>query len=166
MQKWFIEPLALTGHSKGAYSVVHYAEKYPHDLGYLVSVAPVVNGQLSFEAYQRRDPEDFAKWERDGILVKTESDGKTRIRYWSQMEERLQHDLFPDAQKLTMPTLFIVGSCDELCPPTHIKILFDAMLEGNKTMKIIEGAPHSYYEKSEQDACRNFITEWLKNHQN
>jgi alpha-beta hydrolase superfamily lysophospholipase len=161
-QNWFVGPLALSGHSKGGYAVAKYAEEYPNEVGYLVPVAPVVSGELSFEAYKEKDPEELEKWKRDGVLITKSREGDTKVKYWSQMEERLKHNLLPNAEMLTMPILLIVGSKDDLCPPDHIKILFDAIPAGNKTMKIIENAPHSFYEKSEQEACKQYIKDWLK----
>lgn len=78
------------------------------------------------------------------------------------MEERLNHDLLPKADSLTMPILFIVGSEDESCPPKHIKQLFDKMPEGNKKMEIIEGAEHSFRKIEEQEECARLIREWLR----
>ncbi len=160
-QSWFQVPLALAGHSKGAYSVARYAENYPDEVAYLVPVAPVVSGELSFEAYRRRDPEGLEKWKKEGILIRIGKGGDKKIQHWRQMEERLNHNLLPRAKKLTMPTLLIVGSKDESCPPDHTQILFDAIPEGKKSMKIIEGAPHSFYEKEEQETCRQIIKGWL-----
>lgn len=77
------------------------------------------------------------------------------------MEEQLDHDLVLNASKLIMPTLFVVGSEDTNCPAKHIKILKDAMPEGEKVMEVLKGAPHSYYEKSEQEDCKNAIKKWL-----
>lgn len=160
-REWFAGPLALSGHSKGGYSVARYAEEYSHEVALLVPVAPVVSGKLSFEAYRMKDPEEFEKWKRDGVLIVESTDGYSRVQHWYQMEERLNHDLLPKANRLDMPTLLIVGSNDTSCRPEHVEMLFHAIPEGRKTLKIIEGAPHSYYEKSEQDACKNFIKEWL-----
>jgi len=160
-QEWFIGPLAVTGHSKGGYSAARYAEKYPDEVGYVVPIAPVVSGTLSFETHKKHKPEELKKWEEEGVLERVGKEGDIKRQHWYQMEERLNHDLLPDANKLTMPTLLIVGSEDTSCPPEHIKMLFDAIPDGNKEMYIIEGAPHSYYEKTEQDECRITIEEWL-----
>lgn len=160
-QDWFIKPLALTGHSKGGYSAVRYAEEYPDEVDYLIPVAPVISGKLSFEAYKIKDPEGLEKWKKEGVLERIGKDGNLKRKHWFQMEERLQHDLLPNASKLIMQTLLIVGSKDTSCPPEHVKILYDAIPEGKKDMVILEGAPHSYYEKSEQEDCKKAIKNWL-----
>jgi len=159
-QDWFSKPLALSGHSKGGYAVVRYAEEYPNEIDYLVPVAPVVSGKLSFEASNKRDPEALRKWKEEGVKV-SERDENMKRKHWFQMEERLQHDLMPNADKVMMPTLFIVGSEDESCPAGHIQQLCDVLGAEDKSLYIIEGAPHSYYEKSEQDECTKIIADWL-----
>ena len=164
-QDWFVAPLALTGHSKGAYSAVRYAEEYPDDVGFVVPVAPVVSGELSFEAHKESNPEDFAKWEKEGVLVREGSEGDTKIQHWSTMLERLNHNLIPNAFKLTMPILFIVGSEDTSCPPKHILKLLEAIPEGKKSIEIIQGAPHSFHKKEELENCTNLIKDWLTNQQ-
>lgn len=165
-QEWFKGPLALAGHSKGGYAVARYAEEYPNEVGYLVPVAPVVSGKHSFEVHEKRDPEGLKKWRESGVVESLGTDGNLKRKHWFQMEERLNHDLLPNADKLVMPTLLIVGSEDESCPPDTVKILFDAIPDGSKAMKVIEGAPHSYNEKEEQDACKDAIIQWLRNETN
>ena len=160
-QDWFVSPLAVTGHSKGGYAATRYAEEYPNDVGYAAPVAPVVSGKLSFEIHKEIDPEGFAKWEKEGVRIREGSEGDTKIQNWSQMLERLQHDLLVKADKLTMPILFVVGSEDTSCPPKHIQQLFNLIPEGKKTLKVLEGAPHSFHKKEEQEACSKTILDWL-----
>lgn len=160
-QDWFIKPLALTGHSKGGYAVTSYAEKYPEEVSYLVPVGPVISGKLSFEATEEKEPGYLEKWKEVEVIENIGKQGDKKRKHWFQMEERLNHDLLPNSDKLTMPTLFIVGSEDTSCPSKHTKILLDKMVNDNKGIKIIEGAPHSFYEKKETDTCTNTIKEWL-----
>ncbi len=160
-QDWFVAPLAVSGHSKGGYAAVRYAEEHPQDVSFVVSIAPVVSGKLTLEAYKENDPVELAKWEKEGVLVRTNAKGETRIQRWSQMTERFQHDLQPKAANLTMPILFIVGSEDKSCPPKHIQKLFDLIPGDKKSLQIINGAPHSFYKKEEQEECMRIIKEWL-----
>lgn len=161
-QDWFIAPLALTGHSMGADAVVQYAEKYPEEVAHLVPVAPVVSGELSFKAYEKNLPGELEEWKEKKVIEKAGKDGNVKRRHWWQMEERLNHDLLPEAHKVTMPTLFIVGSEDASCPPEHVQILLDALPKGDSQMQLVEGAPHSFYKPGEMEACTNLIKSWLK----
>ena len=159
-QDWFSKPLALSGHSKGGYAVARYVEDHPDEVDYLVPVAPVVSGKLSFEASEMKDSEALRKWKEEGVQV-TERDGFVKRKHWFQMEERLQHDLLPNAGVVMIPTLFIVGSEDTSCTAGHVQQLCDAIGAEDKQLHIIEGAPHSYYENSEQEECTQVISEWL-----
>jgi alpha-beta hydrolase superfamily lysophospholipase len=160
-QGWFIGPLALTGHSKGGYAVTRYAEEHSEEVSYLVPVAPVVSGKMSYEAAKKYRPEEFEKWKRDGVIERIGKEGQVKRQHWYQMEERLQHDLLPNVQKLIMPVLLIVGSRDESCLE-QTEVLYEALPDGNKFIEILEDASHSYYEKPEQEACRKAIVNWLK----
>lgn len=160
-QDWFVAPLAVSGHSKGGYAAIRYATDNPHKVDLVVPVAPVISGKLSFEAYEERDPVEFANWQKEGVLVNVDANGKTKVKNWSQMLERLQHDLIPKATNLTMPILFIVGSEDMHCPPKHVKQLFDAIPGNKKYLEIIPNTPHSLHKKEERDACISIIKNWL-----
>lgn len=160
-QEWFQGPLALTGHSMGGYAVARYAEEYPDEVSYIVPIAPVVSGKLSFEIHEKLRPGELEKWKQAGVIEKKSNEGHTKRQHWFQMEERLQHDLLPNAHKITMPTLIIVGSADDTCPPEHMEILLDKISSENKALKIVEGAPHSFYKESEQEECTGYIKEWL-----
>ena len=160
-QEWFKEPLALTGHSKGGYAVARYAEEYPDEVAYLAPIAPVVSGKLSFEAYEKFQPDFLKEWKEKGVIEKEGKQGNVRREHWFQMEERLDHDLLPKAGNLTMPTLIVVGSEDHSCPLEHMEILKSKMPQGEVEIAVIEGAPHSYYKESEQMACTDAIKTWL-----
>ncbi|MFW5853268.1 MAG: alpha/beta hydrolase family protein [Patescibacteria group bacterium] len=165
-QGWFQKPLAITGHSMGGYAVARYAEKYSDEVDLLVPVAPVVSGELSFEAHERFEPGALEQWKQEGIKETTSSSrlGVVKRMTWESMAERLNHNLLSNADKITMPTLLIVGSKDQSCPPDHIKQLFDAIPEGCKDFELIEGAPHTYRSKEDLEAIKVAVDNWLKNH--
>lgn len=164
-QDWFKKPLALTGHSMGGYAVARYAEEYSNEVDYLIPIAPVISGELSFEAHERFDPGDLEKWKKDGIKeVKSNSlPGVIKRMTWESMEERLDHDLLPNASKLSMPTLFIVGSKDKSCPPDYIERLFNKIpRDSDKEIRVIENAPHAYRTEGDLSAVKDTISKWLK----
>lgn len=161
-QEWFVKPLALTGHSMGGYAVARYAEDYSDEVDILVPVAPVVSGELDFEAFERFHPGELDTWKREGIRIqKSIGRGLIKRMTWESMEERLNHDLLPDADKITMPTLLVVGSKDESCPSDHVEQLFKKISSENKAFKIIEGAPHTYRSEEDLESIRVIISEWL-----
>lgn len=162
-QDWFGGIFALTGHSMGGYAVLKYAEDHPGDIDMIVSLAPVVSGKLSWEAHERYHPEELQGWKESGWLVKERKSrpGTFRRSPWSHMEERLNHDLIPKAEHLTMPILLYVGDQDTSCPPDHIKILYDAIPEGNKKMVVAQGVGHVYRTDEEKEHLYQTVINWL-----
>lgn len=163
-QEWFQKPLALTGHSMGGYAVAKYTEDYPEEVDILAPIAPVVSGELSFEAHEESAPGSLDKWKEDGVEVSvSKTTGITKHSPWEQMEERLDHDLLPKAKNITMPTLLVVGTKDTSCRPQDVKKLYDALPENDKNQYVeIEGAPHTYRSDEDLEELHNIIDKWLK----
>ena len=163
-QEWFQAPLAVVGHSMGGYSVARYAEDNPDKVAFCAPIAPVVSGRLTFDAHEEIRPDEFKKWKETGMLEKdsTSRAGVIKRSPWSHMEERLNHDLLPNADKLIMPVFLYVGTQDTSIPPKHVQLLYDAIPEGKKTLIIAEGAPHTYRTKEENNHLYESIHSWLK----
>lgn len=159
-QNWFKGPLALTGHSMGGYASTKYAEDHPEEVAFLVPIAPAVSGKLSEEAHKKYEPEKYKELKEKGYIEKTRTTGEVVRVLWQNVEERKKHDLLPNADKITMPTLLLVGSEDKPCLE-HSKILFDSIPDGNKEMKIIEDASHFFYRAEKQELLKKYIMDWL-----
>jgi alpha/beta superfamily hydrolase len=161
-QEWFVPPLALSGHSKGGFAALNFAQRYPDEVQLSVALMPVVSGELSFEAAQKKDPEAFAKWKRDGVQTKVTSSGQVRVEYWTQMEERLNHTLLSDVRHIKIPVLLIAASLDESCPTEHIQKLYDQLENEKKKMVVLEDTPHSSLSVEKLAECKKIIESWLK----
>lgn len=164
-QDWFQKPLALAGHSMGGYAVAKYAEDHPEDVDILVPLAPVVSGIHSHETHEENDPGSLEEWRQKGYKEKPgNKPGEIKSMPWTMMEERLNHDLLPNAKNITMPTLIVVGSEDRSCREQDVRLLYEALPENEKNQySVIEGAPHSYKTKEHQKQLYNFVDAWLKN---
>ena len=161
-QDWYKEPFMLAGHSLGGYAVARYAEDHPSEVKALFPFALVVAGELSFEAAERNKKEETAAWKETGWTDRT-SNSKPGVEMrlpWSHMEERLKHDLRPNANKLTMPVLFVVGEKDSSCPPDHEKILFD-LVPGKKEFHIVPDAPHTFKTPEHLAQLQTILSNWL-----
>jgi fermentation-respiration switch protein FrsA (DUF1100 family) len=104
------------------------------------------------------------EWKKTGWLIaKSESKpGLVKKLKWSEMEDRMKYNLLPEANKLTMPVLLIVGDKDEGTPPEHHKILFDKLPE-KKEMHIIKGAPHTFRDPGHLAEIKTIFNSWIKN---
>lgn len=162
-QDWFIAPLAVTGHSMGGYSAARYAEEYPDKVAFCAPIAPVVSGELSWEAHKEFAAEEFEIWKEEGMLIKPSATNPNNVKRspWSHMEERLVHSLLPGAIKLTMPIFLYVGTQDTSIPPKHVQKLFDAIPVGKKKIVIAEGAPHTYRAENDLEHLYENMNEWI-----
>lgn len=157
---WYQEPFYLAGHSLGGISVALYAENFPEKVKGLAPISTVVSGELSLQT--RRNKERAKEWRKSGWLIE-ESNSKPGVikkLKWSHMEDRLKYDLLPEAGKLTMPVLLIVGEEDESTPVEHQKILFEK-LPTEKELHIIKTAPHTFRDQNHLQEIKDIFTKWI-----
>jgi len=160
-QKWYQEPFCLAGHSLGGVSVALYAERHPEKVKAVAPISTVVSGKLSTETHEYRGT--IEEWKKTGWHVR-ESRSKPGMILklpWSHMEDRLKYDLLPEAHKLTMPVLLIVGEKDDGTPPEHQKTLFDK-LSNMKELHIIKGAPHTFRDPAHLKEIKEIFDHWIK----
>ena len=161
-QEWFEEQFVLSGHSLGGICVVLYAEKYPERVRALAPMSSVISGSLSCQT-KKYDNEGIKKWKETGWIEYRSSDTKRLKRLpWSHMEDRLQYDVLPEAGKLTMPVMIVVGTEDDSTPLEHEQMLYEALPEGNKTLRVIDGAPHTFLEEEHLVVLGKYFKEWIK----
>jgi len=77
------------------------------------------------------------------------------------MENSLKYDILPEAYRLTMPVLLIVGDKDEITPLAHQKILYDK-LPGKKELHIIKGVPHTFRDKEHLREIKDIFLNWIE----
>ena len=162
VQSWYQEPFALSGHSLGGICIALYAEKYPGRVAALALISSVVSGPLMLKAYEIYTPDILSEWKKTGWRIsKSESKpGVVKKLKWSFMEDAAKYDLLPDAGKLTMPVLFIVGEKDDGTPLEHIRILHDAVA-GPKELHVIKGAPHTFRDPAHLAEIKQIFSDWL-----
>ena len=164
-QAWYQEPFCLTGHSLGGICTALFSEKFPWKIKALAPIATVVSGKLSAEKERTsEDKKEFDNWKKDGYKdvvsnSKPEMNGKLK---WSHMEDRMKYDLLPDAGKLTMPVLLIVGTKDTSTPVDQQKLLFEALPDGTKELHVIDDAPHTIRDPEHLKVLYEFFDKWIK----
>ncbi|HRY63049.1 MAG TPA: alpha/beta fold hydrolase [Patescibacteria group bacterium] len=160
-QTFYQEPFFLTGHSLGGICVALYAEKYPEKIKGLAPISTVVSGKLSYESPKYKK---IAKeWERTGWRVTESSSqpGLIKRLKWSHTADRLKYDLLPEANKLMIPVLMIVGDQDDSTLLEHQKILYD-ILNCPKELHIIKGAPHTFKDPNHLKELKEIFDQWIK----
>lgn len=159
-QDWYQEPFYLVGHSLGGISVILYAEKYPEKVKGLAPIATVVSGKLSMQTDKYRLTAE--EWIRTGWReIKHDNivDKVTRLP-WSHMEDRLQYDVLPQTEALTMPVLLIVGDKDDSTPLAHQQQLYDKLIT-KKELHVIKGAPHTFIEPEHLEEIKEIFEQWI-----
>ncbi len=163
-QSFYHEPFILAGHSLGGISTALYAEKHPEEVKGLAPISTVVSGELSLQSPQYKDNDTLEQWKKTGIR-ETPSESVPglikRLKY-SHIEDRLKYDLLPDASKLTMPVLMVVGEEDDSTPAEHQKMLLDKV-PGKKELHIIKGSPHTFRAKEHVAELKEIFKNWLVN---
>jgi pimeloyl-ACP methyl ester carboxylesterase len=159
-QDFYKEPFVLMGHSFGGICTALYAEYHVEEVKALAPIATVVSGSLSMQAY---DPKVLADWEATGWNERPSPviPGLIKRLPWSHMIDRQQYDLLPEANKLTMPVLMMVGSEDTITPAAHQQILFDA-LPGPKEFHIILNGPHTFRDDEHIEETCKLLDAWLQ----
>ena len=165
-QAWFVGPFALCGHSMGAQSTAWYAEQHPKDVSLLVAMAPVVNYELYSATYT---PEELAEFQSKGYrdTASSQQPGVVHRIGWGNHESVQRYDIIPQAGRLTMPVLDVVGSEDQPCPPSHQRKFIDAVGGTVKGLVVVDGLQHSYRNAATDTVddglqkVKQIITEWV-----
>lgn len=158
-QKFYQQPFYLIGHSLGGICTALYAQKHSKNVMALAPISTVVSGKLSFRDY---DKKELKKWERTGWLVQ-ESNSKPGVIKrisWNHMLDRLKYNLLENVQKLTMPTLLIIGNKDKEVSQKAQKILF-SKLPGQKELHIIKDAEHTFRSPKHLTEIKKIIKKWI-----
>ncbi len=72
---------------------------------------------------------------------------------------------FPDAVKeITIPTLIMYGTADQLCPPAGSVMLAERIGSGEKMLKSYEGLYHEILNEPERERVMDDLCAWLKAH--
>lgn len=159
-QPWYEEPFVLTGHSLGGFCIALYAERYPNKVKAIAPISTVVSGKLTKKAYGQ---ETIRNWKKIGWLI-TESRSKPGLikkLKWNFMVDIMKYDLLKNIDKLTIPTLLIVGENDESTPLEHQRILFNA-ITGKKELHVVKNAPHTFREERHLKEIRKIFLDWIE----
>lgn len=166
-QGWFQQPYAVCGHSMGAQAAAWYAEQHPEEILLVAPMAPVINYDLYMTTL---DPEEKKIWQEKGYqeAYSKSQPGVVKKVGWSVNESLKKYDIVPNANKLMMPVIDIVGDQDLPCPVKHQEIFMDAITSKSKKLVIIPGAQHSYRNaesdeySSELNEVKAALSSWLR----
>jgi len=147
----------------GGFCVAYYAEKHSNKVKALVSIAPVVSGELRVRAHQKYDSEKFRQWKKTGWYTResVSKPGTILNLPWSHVADSLKYDLLPKASKLSMPVLVIVGEKDTSTPVDQVKLFFK-VLPGSKELHVLNGVGHVFRNKKHIVKSQNILRRWIE----
>lgn len=160
-QDWWSEPLTLIGHSVGGLvALLHVVESRTPQAAQLVLVAPMISGERYETVGQSHEPDVFEKWRASGEReVAHPQTGEKGVLSWGFVEDAKRYDALKGA-KLPCPTLLVVGSEDDVSPPSDVSQLL-THAEADITLKVIEGAPHTPTNESQLRDVEKTVDSWL-----
>lgn len=155
-EKWYEEPFCLVGSSLGGMCTALYAERHPKEIKALALLAPVISGKFHIATYSA---ERVKEWQEKGFIVDKAGDLIVK-RGWKEMEDRLRYDLLPDAHRLIMPVIVIVGEKDTECPEKYQR-MFVEKLSGKKELHVIPGMQHGSQDQAHRVEVQRVFSQWI-----
>jgi pimeloyl-ACP methyl ester carboxylesterase len=161
---WYKASFYLVGHSLGGISTILYAEKHPQEVRGLAPVSSVISGALRAQLHGK---EYLAKWETTGWKSEASLTVPGRIKRlkWNHMVDSYNHDVLPNAGKLTMPVLLLVGDQDDVTPAAQQQLLYDK-LPGVKEFHVIKNAPHTFKDPAHLAEIKTIFKAWIEKVEN
>lgn len=152
-QTFYKEPFCLAGHSMGGGCILWYASHYPDKVLGLAPISTVIGGHQT-----------LAKFGRDDLaVIKLNDNGEEEIKKidWEQFrKDILEYDIVPEAHKLTMPVLMLVGEKDQGTPIEDQMKVYENIV-GDKEIQVIAGAPHTFKEPEHLGKLKAVFENWL-----
>lgn len=160
-QSFYEQTFILCGHSLGGMAVALFAEKYPEKVKALALISTVVSGELSEQTQEFK--EIGRAWEEKGIREwpSVSMPGMMKRLKWNHVLDKRNYDLLPEAYKLTMPVLLIVGELDNVTPLENQKIFYEK-LPGEKELHIIKGSSHAFVKQEHLDEIKEITGRWVE----
>lgn len=160
-QDFYQEPFFLAGHSIGGICILLYSQQHPDKIKALAPISTVITGKMTLETKQEGDLE---KWKKEGIREWRGNSGNIKRLKWAHIEDRLKYDALKEINKITMPTILIVGENDTSTPVNQQQILFNN-LKTTKEIHIISNADHNFRggdEKANLNELKTILENWIK----
>lgn len=154
-QEWYQEPFIISGNSLGGMSSLIYATNYPKKVKAIAPIASVISYDLSVKAQLKNSPEEFVVFKKTGFKKQ-----KDQLASWAVYETRKNYDILGQIEKITFPTLLVVGENDPTTPLEHQEILFK-LLNCEKELHVVKGSGHSFREPDHLERLAQVFNQWI-----
>lgn len=153
----------VIGHSMGGVIATYLASKY-HEVKKLVLAAPAFkyfsfkDDKLDVIESLKIVPKLFKEYSSEEILSRVFKIPATTIREFMKLVEEHTDDI----KKITIPTLIIHGTKDEIVPVDSVNYVYDNIGSTSVTMIEIERLTHDLFINDRYDEVKKLIIDFLK----
>jgi len=166
-QSWYRVPFTLVAHSLGGASAILYTLNHPEHVRALAPLSTVTGYRHWVYAYEKNMPTEWAAWQRDGYLEKSNpAIGRNGRISRAFLDDLRQYDLITHAAELHVPVFMLVGNADSKTPPECQKEFFDqlpATVQNISQLHYIDGAPHTFVDAADIEQLCEALSQWLQN---
>ncbi len=177
-------PLYLLGHSMGGAIAGLYALRFQESLDGLMLSSAYIKNAVKVPAIKltlagliaKIAPKLVVVPPLDASLVShdleiVEKYKNDPLNYTEGTKAKMGHELIgagpnilKDAARISLPTLIMYGSDDQIADPEGSKELFEKLGAKDKTLKVYEGFYHEILNEIERKEVYADIVKWLNNH--
>lgn len=173
-------PVVMLGHSVGGLVACCYALTHQERLTALMLSAPLAAleaaspvtrlaarvlaaltprlGVVDIDsALISRDPEVVRAYDSDPLVFH----GKLPARTVAELESAVR-PLPSRVQAISLPTLIMYGSADQLCPPAGSLMLHDRIGAQDRTLNVYDGLHHEIFNEPERGRVLEDVCAWLR----
>jgi len=162
----------MLGHSLGGEITLKYALTYPNDLKGIIASSPGIGAYLSLPVIGKRpvpfqvDPaiipfmETMARTFPNLSVPMTELSQPITLEFAIEVAKNMIY-LQDNAQNITVPCLFIIGSADPLIPLKAVKTFYDNIQIKDKAFIVYDGLDHNIFHTPYVDIVYKDLNAWL-----
>ncbi len=162
-QDWYQEPFMLAGHSLGGFSNLIYATNYPEKVSAMAPTSAVISYDLFDQAHRERDPKGWREFQETKVKIKTSKSKPEMVGRvpFDLYESFKNYDVMGQVDKITFPTLLVVGQHDDLNPAEHQQFLFEH-LNCEKEIHVIKNCGHTFRAPEHLAELRQIFDQWIE----
>lgn len=159
-QKWYKEPFTLAGHSLGSACCIMFAGEYPRKIKALAPISVFLSGKAYLDGLGVKE---VNQWKKKGYLLQKSKSrpGLIKKLNWTLAEDMLKYNLFDVAEKISAPTLLIVGSKDKGTPPKTQQTFYNNLSTKKKELHFIEQAGHTFRDPEHLKEIKEIFNKWI-----